>query len=118
MFRTIRKKIFRLAFVSGVGAAASYFFDKERGDQRRAQVKEKANGLMGKSSGGGSWQADSERSANAFEPTVVPPAPTVTTTPTATTTPPAVVSPPAPADAVRDTPTGASPSPTAPASGA
>jgi len=117
MFRTIRKKIFRLAFVSGVGAAASYFFDKDKGDERRAQVKEKANDLMGKSSGGGSWQADTERSANGFEPTVVPPAPPETATPTATTTPPTVGTPPAPADTVQDTPTGASPSPTAPVSG-
>ncbi len=77
MFRTIRRKIFRLAFVSGVGAAASYFFDKDKGEERRAEVKEKANGLMGKPSAGGSWQAPGERSANGFEPTVVAPAPAV-----------------------------------------
>ena len=75
MFRTIRKKIFRLAFVSGVGAAASYFLDKDKGEERRAQAKDKANGLMGKASAGGSWQAQSERTANGFEPTVVPPTP-------------------------------------------
>ena len=76
MFRTIRKKIFRLAFVSGAGAAAAYFFDKDKGDERRAQVKEKANSVMGKPSAGGTWQAQTERSANGFEPTVVAPAPT------------------------------------------
>jgi len=83
MFRTIRKKLFRLAFVSGVGAAASYFFDKEKGEERRAQVKEKANGIMGKSSGGASWQPEAEHTANGFEPQVVasstPPASTPTT---------------------------------------
>jgi hypothetical protein len=71
MFRTIRKKLFRLAVVSGAGAAANYFFDKDRGEQRRTQVKEKANNLMGKSSGGASWQPQAEHSANGFEPQVV-----------------------------------------------
>lgn len=90
MFRTIRKKIFRLAFVSGIGAAVAYFFDKDKGVERRAEVKEKASGLMGKQSAGGSWQAQTERSANGFEPTVVPPPPA----------PPVsdIIVPPAPAD--------------------
>jgi len=81
MFRTIRKKIFRLAFVSGAGAAAAYFFDKDKGEQRRAEVKEKANSVMGKASAGGTWQAQTERSANGFEPTVVPPAPSTAPAP-------------------------------------
>lgn len=111
MFRTIRKKIFRLAFVSGVGAAASYFFDKDKGEERRAQAKEKANGLMGKASAGGSWQAQTERSANGFEPTVVPAAPS-----TSAPVPPVVdiTVPPAPAGTVP----GTAATPTAPVSGA
>jgi hypothetical protein len=71
MFRTIRKKLFRLALVSGAGAAANYFFDRDRGEQRRTQLKEKANGLVGKTSGGASWQPQAEHSANGFEPQVV-----------------------------------------------
>ena len=112
MFRTIRKKIFRLAFVSGIGAAASYFFDKDKGEERRAQAKEKANSLVGKGSAGGSWQAQTERNANGFEPTVVPPAP-ATSTPTATT----VTTPPA-GGTIGDTAPGATATPTAPVSGA
>lgn len=110
MFRTIRKKIFRLAFVSGVGAAASYFFDKDKGVERRAEVKEKANGLMGKASAGGSWQAQTERSANSFEPTVVP------TSPSPSPAPPVadVIVPPAPADTVTGTAPGTASNPTAP----
>jgi hypothetical protein len=79
MFRTIRKKLFRLAVVSGAGAAANYFFDRDRGEQRRTQLKEKANGIMGKAGGGGSWQPQAEHTANGFEPSVV--APTVPTAP-------------------------------------
>jgi hypothetical protein len=114
MFRTIRKKIFRLAFVSGVGAAASYFFDKDKGEERRAQAKEKANGLMGKASAGGSWQAQTERSANGFEPTVVP------TSPSPSPAPPVsdVIVPPAPADTLTDTAPGTTATPAAPYSGA
>ncbi|HJV09554.1 MAG TPA: hypothetical protein VJ653_07725 [Acidimicrobiales bacterium] len=83
MFRAIRKKLFRLALVSGAGAAANYFFDKDRGVERRNQLKDKASGLMGKSSGGATWQPHAEHSANGFEPQVVgatvpsTPAPTV-----------------------------------------
>jgi hypothetical protein len=111
MFRTIRKKIFRLAFVSGAGAAATYFLDKDKGEERRAQVKEKANSLLGKASAGGTWQAQTERSANGFEPTVVAPSPA--TPPPA---PPAVdiTVPPAPADTIP----GTAATPTAPVSGA
>ena len=83
MFRTIRKKLFRLAIVSGAGAAANYFFDKDRGEQRRAQAKEKANSLVGKASGGASWQPQAEHAANGFEPQVV-----ATSTPTAAASPP------------------------------
>lgn len=112
MFRTIRKKIFRLAVVSGVGAAASYFFDRDNGESRRNQAKDKANGLFGKAAAGGSWQAPAERSANGFEPQVVPatppPAPTVST----------VTAPPRSAGIIEDitpvTPT----TPSAPVSGA
>ena len=112
MFRTIRKKIFRLAFVSGVGAAAAYFFDKDKGVERREEVKEKANGLMGRPSAGGSWQAQAERSANSFEPTVVPPAPSPSPAPA----PPVsdVIVPPAPAGTTPETPA----TPTAPDAGA
>lgn len=110
MFRTIRKKIFRLAFVSGVGAAAAYFFDKDKGVERRAEVKEKANDLMGKPSAGGSWQAQTERSANGFEPTVVP------TSPSPSPAPPVsdVIVPPAPADTIVGTAPGTAANPTAP----
>ena len=115
MFRTIRKKIFRLAFVSGVGAAASYFFDKDKGEERRAQAKERANGLMGKGGAGGSWQAQTERTANGFEPTVVPPAPAPSPTPPTAST---VGAPPQPAatGTIQDTIPG--PAPSAPVSGA
>lgn len=118
MFRTIRKKIFRLAFVSGVGAAASYFFDKDKGDERRAQVKEKANDLMGKASGGGSWEGQTERSANGFEPAVVPPQSAPSPSP-APPPPPVsdVIVPPAPGDSIIDPGPGPSTNPTAPVSG-
>ena len=123
MFRTIRKKIFRLAFVSGVGAAASYFFDKDKGDERRAQIKERANGLMGKPSAGGTWQGQTERSANGFEPTVVPPSASSSPAPpappvSAVTATPADTATPAPADTLTDTLPGTAASPTAPVTGA
>jgi hypothetical protein len=115
MFRTIRKKIFRLAFVSGAGAAAAYFFDRDKGGERRAQIKDKANGVLGKSSAGGTWQAQTERSTNGFEPTVAPsvpsspsPAPPVTD----------ITVPPAPTAPLTDTTPGTPASPTAPVSGA
>lgn len=110
MFRTVRKKIFRLALVSGAGAAAAYFFDKDKGVERRAEVREKANEMMGKPSAGGSWQAQTERSANGFEPTVVPDAPSPSPAP-----PPVsdVIVPPAPTDATTSTAPGTA-SPTAP----
>ena len=110
MFRTIRKKIFRIAFVSGVGAAAAYFFDKDKGIERREEVKEKANGLMGRPSAGGSWQAQTERSANGSEPTVVAPAPSPSPAPPVSD----VIVPPAPAGTTPETPA----TPTAPYSGA
>ena len=46
MFRSLRRKLFRLIVVSGAGAAANYFFDSERGPQRRSQAKDQANGLL------------------------------------------------------------------------
>ena len=117
MFRTIRKKMFRLAFVSGVGAAASYFFDKDKGEERRAQAKEKANGLMGKTSAGGSWDAQTERTANAFEPQVVPPTPAPSPSPAPPVTD--LVSPPTAADTIPGVTTGQTPpTPTAPITGA
>lgn len=109
MFRTIRKKLFRLIAVSGAGAAASYFFDKDKGEERRAQAKEKANGLMGKASGGGSWQAQVEHSANGFEPQVVPSTPAPTQAPTVSD----VIAEPHPLDSTHE-----SPAPQAPVSGA
>jgi hypothetical protein len=119
MFRTIRKKIFRLAFVSGAGAAAAYFFDKDRGVQRRAQVKDKASGVLGKASAGGSWQAQTEHTATGFEPRVVPPSPAPPAPPVPTAT---ATAPPAPADTisstVTDTTPGTAASPTAPIPGA
>ena len=109
MFRAIRKKLFRLIVVSGAGAAASYFFDKDKGEERRAQAKEKANGLMGKAGGaGGSWQPTAEHSANGFEPQVVPtspsPAPPVSD----------VVTPPTAGDFIRDPVPGTVTTPTVP----
>jgi hypothetical protein len=111
MFRAIRKKIFRLAFVSGIGAAASYFFDKDKGEERRAQAKEKANGLMGKAGGaGGSWQPTAEHSANGFEPQVV------ATSPSPTPAPPVsdVVTPPTAGDFIGGPLPGTVTSPTVP----
>jgi osmotically-inducible protein OsmY len=48
MFRRIRRKIFRLAIVSGAGAAAAYFFDPERGVARRKQAKDQAQAMLRK----------------------------------------------------------------------
>jgi len=107
MFRTIRKKIFRLAFVSGVGAAANYFFDKERGEERRAQVKEKANGVMGKSSGGASWQPQAENTANGFEPQVV----SSSTPPASAPTVADVIAEPNPGDTITGTAPGTTTAP-------
>ena len=84
MFRKIRRKIMRLAIVSGAGAAATYFFDKERGAERREQAKAKAAGLVGRQTPATDWQS---QSANGFEtpvpntvstPTPEPSVPTVT----------------------------------------
>lgn len=65
MFRRLRRKIVRLALVSGAGAAASYFFDRERGPDRRIQAKEKAASLMGRPTATTDWQSNT---ANGFEP--------------------------------------------------
>ena len=88
MFRTLRRKIFRLALVSGAGAAANYFFDRERGEQRREQAKAKADTVLKRATPSATWQP--ERAANAFD------TPTVPSTPT---TPPVT---PAPATAMTD----------------
>jgi len=79
MFRTLRRKIFRLALVSGAGAAANYFFDSERGEQRREEAKAKADTMLKRSTPSATWQP--ERSANSFD------------TPTAAPTPPAGATP-------------------------
>lgn len=82
MFRKIRRKIVRFALVSGAGAAVTYFFDKERGVERREQAKAKAAGLMGRQTPATDWQS---QSANGFEtpmPATVstpPPEPSVPT---------------------------------------
>lgn len=104
MFRAIRKKIFRLIVVSGVGAAAGYFFDKDRGPERRAEARDKANGLLGRAAAGGSWQPRVEHSANGFEPQAVP-------------TPAPMPAPPAPAAAFDGALPGASTIPPAPVPG-
>jgi len=81
MFRKLRRKIVRLAVVSGAGAAATYFFDKERGIERREQAKAKASSLL-KRDGASTpdWQS---HGANGFDTTA-----TATSTPaTAASTP-------------------------------
>jgi len=73
MFRKLRRKIVRLAFVSGAGAAATYFFDRERGVERREQAKAKAASLLGRQS---ATPADWESAqANRFDTAPVPSAP-------------------------------------------
>ena len=64
MFRKIRRKIVRFALVSGAGAAASYFFDKDRGVERREQAKAKAASLMGRETPATDWRSTS---ANGFD---------------------------------------------------
>lgn len=84
MFRKLRRKIVRLAFVSGAGAAATYFFDRERGVERREQAKAKAGSLLGRRSAPpADWQS---AHANGFEPPApaTPPAPPAPTTATVT----------------------------------
>lgn len=46
MFRKLRRKVLRLAIVSGTGAAAAYFFDPERGKARRSQAKDQAEAML------------------------------------------------------------------------
>lgn len=115
MFRAIRKKIFRLIVVSGAGAAATYFFDRENGPERRAMAKDRANDLLGRATAGGSWQPQAEHNANGFEPGGAPAAPGATGPATGPATSPAsgpVTAPyPAGADAVRATPAGAQAAP-------
>jgi len=74
MFRTLRRKIFRLALVSGAGAAANYFLDKERGEKRREQAKVKADTVLKRATPGAAWEP--ERTANVFDtPASTPPSP-------------------------------------------
>lgn len=46
MFRKLRRKVFRLAVVSGAGAAAAYFFDPENGRARRTQARDQAQAKL------------------------------------------------------------------------
>jgi len=82
MFRKLRRKIVRLALVSGAGAAATYFFDRERGVERREQAKAKATSLLNRQGGGTvtDWESNL---ANGFDS--APPV-TATSTPTASVT--------------------------------
>ncbi len=57
MFKRLRRKMFRLAIVSGAGAAAAYFFDPERGVARRRQAKDQAEAMLRRR------QAEAEREA-------------------------------------------------------
>ena len=79
MFRSLRRRIFRLALVSGAGAAANYFFDRERGPERREQAKAKADTMLKRSAPDSGWQP--EHTANVFEPPVAASPPPVTSTP-------------------------------------
>ncbi len=76
MFRTIRRKFLRLAVVSGAGAAANYFLDKDRGPERREQAKAKALSLAGRQTPA---TDDQSHASNGFEPAPAPvPVPTAT----------------------------------------
>ncbi|HEX2047042.1 MAG TPA: BON domain-containing protein [Acidimicrobiales bacterium] len=57
MFKRLRRKIVRLALVSGAGAAAAYFFDPERGVARRRQAQDQIEAKLRRR------QADAEREA-------------------------------------------------------
>lgn len=46
MFRKLRNRILRLAFVSGAGAAAAYFFDPDQGRARRAKARDQAQAKL------------------------------------------------------------------------
>ncbi|MGI8806533.1 MAG: hypothetical protein ACR2KK_01520 [Acidimicrobiales bacterium] len=103
MFRTLRRKLVRLAVVSGAGAAANYFFDRERGPERRTQAKEKAASLVGRPAAN-DWQSTA---ANGFEPQAATPpaaAPAFTSAATsaATSAPAPVVPPSTPSASVMD----------------
>jgi hypothetical protein len=85
MFRTLRRKVFRLALVSGAGAAATYFFDRERGPERREQMKTKADTLLKRSTPSASWQPAAQ-SANVFDTPSPSPSPSAAADPTPTPT--------------------------------
>lgn len=57
MFKRFRRKVVRLAVVSGAGAAAAYFFDPDRGVARRKQAKDQAEAMLRRR------QAEAEREA-------------------------------------------------------
>ena len=85
MFRSLRRRLFRTILVSGAGAAASYFFDRDRGPERREQAKAKADTLLRRATPSAGWPP--ERAANVFDtppastpPTGTPPAASPTMT--------------------------------------
>ena len=57
MFRKLRRKVLRMAVVSGAGAAAAYFFDPQSGRARRAQTRDQAQAMLRRR------EADAERQA-------------------------------------------------------
>lgn len=73
MFRTLRRKVLRLALVSGAGAAANYFFDRERGVERREQAGARVSKVLRRQAPVTDWES---RVANGFvPPTPAEPAP-------------------------------------------
>ena len=77
MFRSLRRKLFRTIVVSGAGAAATYFLDRERGPQRREEIKAKADTLLKRSTPSAGWQP--EQAANVFDPPSAPAPPAAAT---------------------------------------
>ncbi len=57
MFRRIRRKLFRSVVVSGLGAAAAYFLDPDRGRARRAQTADQARSFLRRRQAGADRQA-------------------------------------------------------------
>jgi len=77
MFRSLRRRLFRLVLVSGAGAAANYFLDRERGQDRREQAKAKADSLLKGSAPSATWQPGGT-AANVFDTPPAPASPVVT----------------------------------------
>src|SRR5436305_14348083 len=57
MFRRLRRRLVRMALVSGAGAAAAYFFDPDSGAGRRAETRDKVQSRLRRR------EADAERKA-------------------------------------------------------